>query len=61
MKVCDSWLKTWVKSELSSKEMIHQFTMAGLEVDDCSMAAPAFEGVVVAEVLETKNILRPIN
>jgi len=55
MKVCDSWLKTWVKSELSPKEMIHQFTMAGLEVDDCSMAAPDFEGVVVAEVLETKK------
>lgn len=55
MKVCDSFLKIWTNPSLTTQEMIHQFTMAGLEVDECLAAAPAFEGVVVAEVMETKK------
>jgi phenylalanyl-tRNA synthetase beta chain len=55
MKVCDSWLAMWTKPELNKDQMIHQFTMAGLEVDECELAAPHFEGVVVAEVIETKR------
>lgn len=55
MKVCESWLQTWTKPNLTPQEMVEHFTMAGLEVDDCQMAAPFFSHVVVAEVLETQK------
>lgn len=54
MKVCESWLDSWTKTGLSQEEIIHKFTMAGLELSECDMAAPLFNNVVVAEVLETK-------
>ena len=54
MKVCESWLDSWTKTGLSQDEIIHKFTMAGLELAECDMAAPLFNNVVVAEVLETK-------
>ena len=54
MKVCESWLDSWTKTGLSQDEIIHKFTMAGLELAECDMAAPSFNNVVVAEVLETK-------
>ncbi|HBB53326.1 MAG TPA: phenylalanine--tRNA ligase subunit beta [Legionellales bacterium] len=55
MKVCESWLHQWTQPNLTPEQMIELFTMAGLEVDDCQMAAPEFNHVVVAEVLETKK------
>jgi phenylalanyl-tRNA synthetase beta chain len=54
MKLCESWIKTWTKQNLSPQELIDIFTMAGLEVSDWQMAAPDFKNVVVAEVIETK-------
>lgn len=55
MKVCESWLYRWTQPNLSPEQMVERFTMAGLEVDACEMAAPLFENVVVAEVVETKK------
>ena len=55
MKVCESWLQNWTKPNLNTEQMIDRFTMAGLEVGSCEMAAPDFENVVVAEVIETKR------
>lgn len=55
MKVCESWLYRWTQPHLSPDQMVEQFTMAGLEVDACQKAAPDFENVVVAEVIETKK------
>jgi phenylalanyl-tRNA synthetase beta chain len=55
MKVCESWLHTWTKPNLSIEQIIERFTMAGLEVGSCEMSAPDFENVVVAEVIETKR------
>lgn len=52
MKFSESWLRTFVDPKLSSDELSHLLTMAGLEVEDLSPVAPAFSQVVVAQVLE---------
>ena len=52
MKFSENWLRTWVNPALSSDELAHVLTMAGLEVEALEDVAPAFENVVVAEVLE---------
>ncbi len=52
MKFSENWLRTWVDPDLSSEELAHLLTMAGLEVEALEAVAPAFNNVVVAEVLE---------
>jgi len=52
MKFSENWLRTWVNPELSSEVLAHALTMAGLEVEALEAVAPAFNNVVVAEVLE---------
>lgn len=52
MQISEHWLRTWVDPKLSSEELSHLLTMAGLEVEGLDSVAPAFSGVVVAEVLE---------
>ena len=52
MKFSENWLRTWVNPALSSDELEHALTMAGLEVEGLEAVAPAFNNVVVAEVLE---------
>src|SRR5271169_6451122 len=51
MKFSESWLRTLVNPSLSSDELAHLLTMAGLEVEEMSPVAPAFDKVVVAQVL----------
>lgn len=50
MQFPHSWLKTQADPDLSADELAHLLTMAGLEVEETEAAAPAFSGVVVAEV-----------
>lgn len=52
MKFSESWLRTFVNPTLSSTELSHLLTMAGLEVEEEETVAPAFDNVVVAQVLE---------
>ena len=52
MKFSENWLRTWVNPAMSSDELSHLLTMAGLEVEGMDAVAPAFNNVVVAEVLE---------
>jgi len=52
MKFSESWLRTFVNPALSSAELSHLLTMAGLEVEELEPVAPAFDQVVVAQVLE---------
>ena len=52
MKFSENWLRTWINPALSSAELSHQLTMSGLEVEALEPVAPAFNDVVVAEVLE---------
>jgi len=51
MKFSEHWLREWVSPALSSAELSHQVTMAGLEVDAVAPVAPEFKGVVVGGVL----------
>src|SRR5512142_217058 len=51
MQFSESWLRTFVNPSLSSDELSHLLTMAGLEVEEMTPVAPAFEKVVVAQVL----------
>ncbi len=55
MKFSESWLRTFVNPELSSDELSHLLTMAGLEVEELDPVAPAFANVVVARVLEVNK------
>ena len=52
MKFSEIWLRSWVDTKLSSHELAHALTMAGLEVETLESVAPPFSDVVVAEVLE---------
>ena len=50
MQFSYSWLKTQADTELSADKLEHLLTMSGLEVEEAETAAPAFTGVVIAEV-----------
>lgn len=50
MKFSEAWLREWVDPGLGREDLLHQLTMAGLEVDGVDPVAGAFSGVVVAEV-----------
>lgn len=51
MQFPESWLRELIDPPLSSAELAHMLTMAGLEVEECHPLAPEFHGVVVAHVL----------
>ncbi|TDI78406.1 MAG: phenylalanine--tRNA ligase subunit beta [Betaproteobacteria bacterium] len=55
MKFPESWLRTLVNPPLSSSELAHSLTMAGLEVEAIESAAPKFNRVVVAKVMSIKK------
>jgi phenylalanyl-tRNA synthetase beta chain len=50
MKFSEKWLRELVDPEVDSETLMHQLTMAGLEVDGDNPACPQFNGLVVAEV-----------
>lgn len=52
MKFSESWLREWVNPAISSDELAHQITMAGLEVDAVEPVAGKFTGVLIGEVVE---------
>ncbi|GHF01184.1 phenylalanine--tRNA ligase subunit beta [Thalassotalea profundi] len=52
MKFSESWLREWVSPAISSDELAHQITMAGLEVDAVEPVAGEFTGVLIGEVVE---------
>ncbi len=54
MKFSETWLREWVNPDLDSASLMHQITMAGLEVDGSEPAAGAFDGVVIGEVLSAE-------
>ncbi|MCL2020735.1 MAG: phenylalanine--tRNA ligase subunit beta [Betaproteobacteria bacterium] len=55
MKFSESWLRTFVDPSLSGSELAHLLTMAGLEVEEMTPAAPLFTGVRVAQILVVKK------
>jgi phenylalanyl-tRNA synthetase beta chain len=50
MQFPESWLRSMVDPPATAAELAHLLTMSGLEVERCEPVAPAFSGVVVAEV-----------
>lgn len=55
MKFSESWLRELVNPALNNAELAELLTMAGLEVEENDPAAPAFDRVVVAQVLEVRK------
>lgn len=55
MQFPESWLRTLVNPQLSTAELAHRLTMAGLEVEAIQPAAPPFSGVIVGEVLSVES------
>jgi len=50
MQFPESWLRALVNPAISTDELAHRLTMAGLEVEETAPAAPPFTGVVVARI-----------
>jgi phenylalanyl-tRNA synthetase beta chain len=50
MKLPVSWLKEWVDFSWDAAELSRRLTASGFEVEGAETAAPAFSGVVVAEI-----------
>jgi phenylalanyl-tRNA synthetase beta chain len=50
MKFSENWLREWVNPAMSTETLVHELTMAGLEVDGFEPVAPAFDKVVVGQV-----------
>lgn len=54
MKFSEQWLREWVNPSVSTADLCHQLTMAGLEVDAIEPVAAEFSGVVVGDVLSVE-------
>jgi len=55
MQFSENWLRTLVDPKLTSDELSHLLTMAGLEVEEIDPVAPPFSNIVVAEVREVQR------
>ncbi|MDV6342196.1 phenylalanine--tRNA ligase subunit beta [Nitrosomonas sp. Is24] len=55
MKFSENWLRSFVNPPLSSDELAHALTMAGIEVESIEPVAATFDKVVVAEVLAVEK------
>jgi phenylalanyl-tRNA synthetase beta chain len=55
MKFSERWLRTLVDPPIGSAELAERLTMAGLEVEERTTAAPPFGGVVVGRVLAVER------
>lgn len=52
MQFPESWLRAFCNPPLSTTELAHTLTMAGLEVEELAPVAPPFTGIVVGEIKE---------
>ena len=55
MKLPLSWLREWVDVPWGADELGERLTMLGFEVEGIGAAAPAFSGVVVAEIIAAER------
>ncbi|MDE2388348.1 MAG: phenylalanine--tRNA ligase subunit beta [Betaproteobacteria bacterium] len=55
MKFSENWLRNFVNPPLSSNELAHVVTMAGIEVESIEPVAAVFDKVVVAKVLAVEK------
>jgi phenylalanyl-tRNA synthetase beta chain len=54
MQFPESWLREFCDPPIGTAELAERLTMAGLEVEAMTRAAPPFRGVVVAKVLSVE-------
>src|SRR3954470_6931193 len=55
MKFSENWLRTFISTPLTSRELADALTMGGIEVEALEPAAPAFDKVIVAEVIAVEK------
>lgn len=55
MQFSENWLRTMADPKLTSDELSHLLTMAGLEVEEVEPVAPPFNHVVVAQVMQVEK------
>ncbi|WP_126455304.1 phenylalanine--tRNA ligase subunit beta [Sulfuriflexus mobilis] len=55
MKFSEQWLREWVNPDVSTEELGHRLTMAGLEVDAIEPVAGEFSKIVVGEVMAVEQ------
>ncbi len=55
MKISENWLREWANPDLNTEQLVSQLTMAGLEVDSVTSAAPQLDKIVVAEVVSCEK------
>ena len=55
MKISENWLREWVNPQVTTEQLAHQLTMAGLEVDSVQKLEAGFTNVVVGEILECEQ------
>jgi len=55
MRFSESWLREWVNPDITTEQLSHQLSMAGLEVDSVEPAAPLFSGVVVGKIVSREQ------
>lgn len=55
MRISETWLKEWVKTDSTTEELAARLTMAGLEVDGVEPVAGEFSGVVVGEIVHCEQ------
>jgi phenylalanyl-tRNA synthetase beta chain len=51
MQFSENWLRTFVNPALDTQALSHALTMTGLEVEELTPVAPAFEKIVVGEII----------
>jgi phenylalanyl-tRNA synthetase beta chain len=51
VNISEQWLREWVDPALTTEELAHQVTMAGLEVEAIEPVAGSFSGVVIARIV----------
>ena len=55
MQFSENWLRSFVNPKFTSDELGHLLTMAGLELEELDAAAPAFDKVVIGEILTAEK------
>ena len=61
MKFSETWLREWVNPSVSTDELTHQITMAGLEVDDVLPVAGSLLALKLVMLLNVVNTLMQTN
>ncbi len=52
MQISETWLREWIDPPWDSPTLAKRLTMAGLEVEGRTSAAPPFSGVIVGQIVE---------